>query len=276
MVILGQPALRNPAEYRWNGSTRILHPVTSRGPPAVAGPRIAKWTCEKCANRVYDPNPDYIRVKRSVLTEKHKSEEKSIALHLPSRCRACDTLYGRKKRMYNRVSRIWEFSWKEAQPKFGKGFGRPKFITWAKPTQPCEIDNYVSERESEINYVKSKMRSALAILEKDFKIMGGTYVVECTTRMADPTIPGNFMKLKLHAHVHAVAIGPYIPDFYNKEKRKFERLFSLGLGRINYKAVKGHGKKAKYSMGDYISKYIIKEKTRSVTWGCMRKTKTCN
>ncbi len=273
MTILGQQPVKHPAEYRWIGNTRILTPVTSREASPQTGPRIARWTCEMCANRVYDPNPDYIRVKRSVLTEKHKSEHKSIALHLPSRCKACDYTYTRKKRMYRRVAKIWDFSWKEALPKYGKGFGRPKFITWARPSQPSEIKDCVSERESEIKYVKSKMRSALAILEKDFRIMGGTYVVECTTRMADPTIEGNFMKIKHHAHVHAVAIGPYIPDFYNKENKKYERLFSLGLGRINYKAVKGQGKKAKYGMADYITKYIIKDKTRSVTWGCMRRTK---
>ena len=71
---------------------------------------------------------------------------------------------------------------------------------------------------------------------------------------------------KHHAHVHMVAIAPRVP---RKSFVEFCTILQpLGLGRITYNAPGGVG--ARKKVAAYISKYLVKEKTRSVTFGILR------
>ena len=244
MRILGQPAVQMPVP--------ILTPLTSKEPPAKA--RIAGWTCEQCLWRVYDPNPDYFSSERNAFQRETKSGRIHVALHLPKRCKECDGKYRRNKRMKVRTRRIWDFSW--TQPKTYK---RPKLITFALPSKPTSSIS----AESEVKLLKKKMRQAKEILKDELCVRGGTYIIESTTRMVE--LNQGFMHFKHHAHCHMVAIAPFIK--HDKLPGKCEALMKIGLGRINYEAVKTINEVAVY-----ITKYLTKNKTRSVTWGIMRKT----
>jgi len=100
-------------------------------------------------------------------------------------------------------------------------------------------------------------------------VKGGTYVLECTTRSIDgfgATI------YKHHAHVHMVGVAPYIHR--TKLKAFCEQLMPLGLGRINYVAPKGQYREAVAQVAGYISKYLVKDKRQTRTFGIMRGAKS--
>jgi hypothetical protein len=159
-----------------------------------------------------------------------------------------------------RTRAIWDFSWSMKN----KLYKRPKLITFALPSKvTAEFSP-----ESEVKLLKKKMRQAKEILEEDLGVKGGTYVLETTTRLVE--LDQGLMHFKHHAHIHMVAIAPFISRFYKPENKHLrEALMKIGLGRINYKAVKTINEVA-----TYVTKYITKDKTRSVTWGIMRKTKS--
>jgi hypothetical protein len=62
-----------------------------------------------------------------------------------------------------------------------------------------------------------------------------------------------------------VGVAPYIAE--KKLPEKSQALKKIGLGTINYLAVRN-----KKQVSSYITKYLTKGKTRSVTWGCLRNT----
>ena len=241
MQILGQPAVRMPEP--------ILTPLTSKEPTAKKG-RVAGWTCKRCVQRIYNPNPDYW----SWVDLSRRTGRQGVALHLPKRCTDCDAKYRRNKRMKVRTRKIWDFSW--TMPKHYK---RPKLITFALPSKPTAEFS----PESEVKLLKKKMRLAKEILSKELGVKGGTYVIESTSRLVE--LDQGLMHFKHHAHCHMVAIAPYIA--HDKLPGKCAALLPIGLGRINYEAVKTVNEVAVY-----ITKYLTKDKTRSVTWGIMRKT----
>lgn len=155
-----------------------------------------------------------------------------------------------------RMDKIWDES-------FGFVTGiykMPKLITFALPSTNSES---YSDRDLEITRLNSKLKSALSILKRN-GVMGGTFVVECTSRLVP--LEEGFMSWKHHAHVHMVALAPFIPK--NHFKEFCEILLPMGLGRINYQAPKGRN--AESAVASYISKYISKDAARSRTFGMMR------
>ena len=108
-------------------------------------------------------------------------------------------------------------------------------------------------------------------------VIGGTYVIECTTRLIWSDLAVEEQMWKHHAHVHMVGIAPAIHR--TKLKDFCEMLMPLGLGRINYKAPRGKwveypGAKfyltAEKQVAKYIGKYLVKDQRSSRTFGVLR------
>jgi hypothetical protein len=78
------------------------------------------------------------------------------------------------------------------------------------------------------------------------------------------------MVYKHHAHIHMVAVAPFIHS--SKLSEFCEILLPLGLGRINYVAPRGAGSKNK--VASYISKYLTKDGRVCASFGIMRQSKT--
>lgn len=94
-------------------------------------------------------------------------------------------------------------------------------------------------------------------------------MLECTTRLIWTDLAVSNQMWKHHAHVHMVAIAPFLPLDTLKEFSKC--LLPIGLGRINYEAPQGYWKTAKKRVARYISKYLIKDNLSSRTFGLLRK-----
>ena len=143
----------------------------------------------------------------------------------------------------------------------------PKLITFALESGKSDS----TEATSEMKVLRSKMRPAKKILSEEVGVRGGTYVLESTTKIygirngEDWVKDQAFMSFSHHAHCHMVGVAPYINK--NKLTEKTENILKpIGLGTVNYVAVT-----ERKEVASYITKYLTKGKTRSVTYGCMRK-----
>ena len=215
------------------------------------------FTCPKCTyrgNRTHDSN--YVT---STTVDAHGNRYRSWSEsdRYPERCRECNRQARRHSRMVNRLSKIWRISYDLSN----RDYARPKLITFALPS----IITFSPEPDSELQNLKALLPRARKLLQKDWRILGGVYVPEVTTRAYE------FMgttSYKHHAHVHMVAIAPFLP---RKSLLRFsECLLPLGLGRINYVAPSGHWKSAKRKVASYISKYLCKDGRRASSFGIYR------
>ena len=137
-------------------------------------------------------------------------------------------------------------------------YRRPKLITFALPS----LWTFDPDGVDELKQLRSLLPAARKILF-EHGVIGGVYVPEMTTRSYQD-IGGEVFKH--HAHIHMVAIAPFV----NKDKLKefCEILMPLGLGRINYVAPRGAGSKNK--VASYISKYLTKDGRVCASFGIMR------
>lgn len=214
------------------------------------------FTCDKCTyrgNRTHDSN--YVSIK-TVDGMGNSLRRWSESDKYPERCTECNRKAKRHTRMVNRLTKIWRISYDLGD----KRYARPKLITFALPS----VFTFNSEPENELQNLKQRIPEARQILQ-DWGILGGVYVPEVTTRSS------LFMGTrcyKHHAHVHMVALAPYMPP--RTLKRFSECLLPLGLGRINYVAPSGHWKSAKRKVASYISKYLTKDGRRTSSFGIYR------
>ena len=148
----------------------------------------------------------------------------------------------------------------------------PKLITFALPS----VETIKSEAEDEIKKLEKLLPKARSLLTEN-GVLGGTYVIECTTRLIWSDLAVEPQRWKHHAHVHMVAVAPGIHR--SKLKDFCEMLIPLGLGRINYKAPKGKWIEypgvrfyltAEKQVAKYISKYLVKDQRSSRTFGILR------
>ena len=159
--------------------------------------------------------------------------------------------------MRRRLEKIWQLSW--AEP--AQIYRRPKLITFALPS----TWTFDESAEGDVKKLDKILPAARQVLI-DNKVKGGSYVLESTTRQYD------FMGTtvyKHHAHVHMVAVAPFIHK--SRLKEFCESLLPLGLGRINYQAPSGKYKDAVRQVAGYISKYLVKDKRQARSFGIMRK-----
>lgn len=182
------------------------------------------------------------------------------ALHFPHRCTNCNTLQRRYQRMRKRLDKIWKLSYVIGERKYA----RPKLLTFALPSVQTEL----ATNKIELKKLNKLMPKAIEKLKSN-GILGGTFVVECTTRLIWSDLVVEKQQWKHHAHVHMVGIAPYVHK--TKLASFCEMLLPLGLGRINYVAPGGKWKDAKAKVASYISKYLVKDKRSSRTWGILRK-----
>lgn len=231
----------------------------------ISSPLINKewgFTCESCP---YVPEvseeDDYIRIQRrkTINNPNNKSDTISLNLRFPIRCKSCDTKKKRAKRRSQAISRVRQMAIGIGQ--FHPTYNSAKLMTFALPVQPSE--DY-EERNVQIKLLEKKLPKARKILMKN-GTLGGTFAIECTSRLANlDQYPNSFMHWKHHAHVHAVCVSNYV--HHSKLKAYCEILLPIGLGRINLKAPKNFDK-----VSEYISKYLSKENQRHRTFGIMRK-----
>lgn len=211
----------------------------------------AGFTCDDCPDPFYDQEDDVVYFGYNPNTMRRRSKN----LKYPERCRACDTHYRSYKRMRKRLDKIWDISYEK-----GGRYSRPKLITFALPS----MVTFESDPETELKKLNDLLPKARTVLF-EHGVLGGTYVPECTTRSYEVM---GVKSYKHHAHVHMVALSPFIP---RKELKVWcEQLLTIGLGRINYEAPKGNWRDAKKRVASYISKYLVKDGRSSRTWGIMR------
>ena len=214
------------------------------------------FTCEECHFRPgRDSEDDYIRVARA--NPSWRYSHRSFNLKYPERCRKCSRNSKRYYRMRRRLTKVYNVA--EALGEDDYRYRRPKLITFALPS----LFTFSEDGDAEMAALKKLLPAARKILQ-EHGVLGGVYVPEMTTRSYQD-IGG--MGFKHHAHVHMVAVAPLIHK--TKLKEFCEILMPLGLGRINYKAPRGKGSKAKVAR--YISKYLTKDGRVCASFGIMRK-----
>ena len=235
----------------------------------IAKGRLWKYTCKNCGYipdkdpilcddtiRWIPPEAEYVKTDR---ISKRTGERGLSPLHFPDRCLSCKQRYRRATRMGKRVSRIYE----RANSMYST-FKKPKLVTFAIPSEYFTWENNQdmrTTREGEIARLNSKLpRARKKLMENGIK--GGTYVVECTEKIIYDFDNFTHPQYKFHAHVHMVCIGKYVRDL----PVWCAQLIEMGLGRINYEAVKN-----KERLVEYVSKYLVKDKQQSRTFGIMRK-----
>jgi len=234
------------------------------------------FTCKACLHvptRTIDEDglqieeDDYQRTHRNSPVKDDKTKKN---LRWPVRCRPCDTENRRYHRMVKRLKRIYAMS--EGIGQFLPIMRMPKLITFALPS----VETIESDSSSEIKKLEKLLPKARTLLTKN-GVLGGTYVIECTTRLIVSDLAVEKQMWKHHAHVHMVAVAPAIHR--TKLKDFCEMLMPLGLGRINYKAPKGKWVEypnvkfyltAEKQVAKYIGKYLVKDQRSSRTFGVLR------
>lgn len=234
------------------------------------------FTCKACPHvpsRTLDEDglqieeDDYAATHRVSVVTGGKTKKN---LRWPVRCRSCDTENRRYHRMVRRLKRIYEMS--EGIGQFIPMLRMPKLITFALPS----VETIESDGEGEVQKLEKLLPKARKLLTSH-GVLGGTYVIECTTRLVWSDLAVEKQMWKHHAHVHMVAIAPAIHK--RKLKEFCEMLMPLGLGRINYKAPRGKwvefpGVKfyltAEKQVAKYIGKYLVKDNRSSRTFGILR------
>ena len=234
------------------------------------------FTCKACLHvpsRTLDEDglqieeDDYQRTHRNSPVKDDKTKKN---LRWPVRCRSCDTENRRYHRMVKRLKRIYAMS--EGIGQFLPIMRMPKLITFALPS----VETIESDSSIQVKALERLLPKARELLTKN-GVLGGTYVIECTTRLIWSDLALEQQRWKHHAHVHMVAVAPGVHR--SKLKDFCEMLMPLGLGRINYKAPKGKwveypGVKfyltAEKQVAKYIGKYLVKDQRSSRTFGVLR------
>jgi hypothetical protein len=215
------------------------------------------FTCDECPfNPEKDDSDDYVRVARKANPD-WRYATRSFNLKYPERCKKCERNKKRYQRMRRRLTKIYDIAesldnWK---------YRRPKLITFALPS----IWTFESDGSEEISKLRKTLGKARELLTKN-GVLGGCYVPEMTTRCVDDI---GSVVYKHHAHIHMVAVAPFVSK--QKLKEFCEILMPLGLGRINYVAPRGAGSKNK--VASYISKYLTKDGRVCASFGILRKSK---
>ncbi len=184
-----------------------------------------------------------------------------MPLNLPRRCNKCKAEYRRTTRMRKRVQRIYDIcetmEWK---------YKFPKLVTFALPSKwfSSSADDSYTTREKEMELLNLKLKNARKVLERN-GVLGGIYVLECTYKwipdLDDFTSPSH----KFHAHVHMVCVAGY-----QRNLKEFCTILQpLGLGRISYEVVRSRSRASRY-----VAKYLVKDGTRSRSFGVFRQSVT--
>ena len=243
----------------------ILSPLTSK----------EGWsnTCPKCPwNPPKDPNDvdDYIRVVRVDPTHEKYGFLTSHNLKYPKRCNSCEAKKKRTQRLRKSISRLFGMS--TGIGCFHNSYNYPKLITFALLNDYYQTDEPWIVRKRLTKEMNKKLPKALKRLQKA-GTLGGTFVLECSTKLIWSDLATEPQMWRHHPHVHMVAVSNFV--HWKRLPKYCEMLMDLGLGRINLEAAK-----KSHSVAAYIGKYLAKDGFRARTFGIMRKVpkweKQCN
>ncbi len=238
----------------WTGAI-ILSPLTSK--------EGWSFTCPKCPwVPPKDPNDveDYVRIVRTDPNHPKYGYLRSVNLAYPERCTECDTKKKRNQRLGKSISRIFGMS--AGIGCFYPSYNYPKLITFALMHDYYSINDPKDDRTRLVEELNSKLPGALKLL-KSKGTLGGTFVLECSTRLIWSDLAEEPQMWRHHPHVHMVAVSNFV--HWKKLPGYCEMLMPLGLGRINLKAPRSSKPVARY-----IGKYLAKDGFRARTFGIMR------
>ena len=232
----------------------ILSPLTSK--------EGWSYTCPKCPwNPPKDPNDveDYIRV-RKWNSEWHE-KDLVINLRYPKRCNTCEAAKKRNSRLGKSIARVFGMS--AGIGCFYPSYNYPKLITFALLHDYYSTNDPIDDRARLIEELNSKLPGALKLL-KSKGTLGGTFVLECSTKLIWSDLATEPQMWRHHPHVHMVAVSNFV--HWKKLPGYCELLIPLGLGRIHLQAPRSSKPVARY-----IGKYLAKDGFRARTFGIMRK-----
>ncbi len=221
------------------------------------------YTCAKCPfvpGR--DSVDDFVKIIRVDPNHKLYGYEKSINLRYPMRCRECETKKKRAKRLSVSIGKVFNMS--AGIGSFYQTYNYPKLITFALIDDYYQTGEPYEDRKLLIEKMDKLLPGAIKLLKKR-GTLGGTFVMECSTKLVWSDLATEPQMWRHHPHVHMVAVSNFV--HHTKLKQYSEMLLPMGLGRINLKAPKS----AK-PVASYIGKYLAKDGFRARTFGIMRKT----
>lgn len=228
--------------------------------PVTSKEREFSFTCDEC---FFVPSADGIDdIQTLPIISEITGRKKTINLRFPTRCKRCEREKKRDYRRRKQMRRVYDVA--NTIGIFLRTYHRPKLITFALPSERSEC---YSDRDDQIQLLLAKMPRARKQLMQS-GTLGGTYAIECTSRLVPMNDGGHLLQWKHHAHCHMVAISNFV--HHTKIKEYCEQLMNLGLGRINLKAPQNYR-----AVSTYISKYLNKENQRRRTFGIMRGLSTC-
>ena len=230
---------------------RISSPLTSK-----------EWgfTCPKCDFVPgYSDVDDYIRVMRQ--RGELRGITRSVNLRFPHRCKSCEAAKKRTSRLKKSITRVFGMS--AGIGAFLPTYNFPKLITFALIDDYYSSGNPSADRSKLIQKLNSKLPKVWKLLGSK-GTLGGTFVLECSTRLIWSDLATEPQMWRHHPHVHCVAVSNFV--HHSKLVEYCESLLPLGLGRINLKAPK-----SSKPVANYIGKYLAKDGFRARTFGVMRK-----
>ncbi len=148
---------------------------------------------------------------------------------------------------------------------FRRTYNFPKLVTFAL------LDKYYSRGDPSVDrsVLLEKLNSKLPKVWKKLMnqgMLGGTFVLECNTKLIWSDLATEPQMWRHHPHVHCVAVSNFVHHTKLVEwSGQFFNDPSSELGWIHLKAAK-----AINTVADYIGKYISKDKVRARTFGIMR------
>ena len=235
-------------------------------PSIISSPLTSKewgFTCAKCPfvpDR--DSIDDIVRVMRVDPNHPLYGYEKSINLRFPMRCNKCEANKKRTKRLSVSIGKVFNMS--AGIGSFHQTYNYPKLITFALLDDYYQVGEPYEDRKLLIDKLNKKLPRAIKLLMKR-GTLGGTFVLECSTKLVWSDLATEPQMWRHHPHVHMVAVSNFI--HHSKLKQYSEMLLPMGLGRIHLQAPR----KAK-KVASYIGKYLAKDGFRARTFGIMRKT----
>ena len=220
-------------------------------------------TCAKCPwVPPKDPDfvDDYIRVVRRDPEHPLFGFKKSVNLFYPHRCKSCERSKKRNQRLRKSIAKVFGVS--AGIGAFTPTYNFPKLITFALMHDYYSCNEPVEDRKRLVADLNSKLPNALKLLQSA-GTLGGTFVVECSSRLIWSDLAVEPQMWRHHPHVHMVAVSNFV--HHTKLQEYCAMLLPLGLGRIHLKAPK-----SSYKVAAYIGKYLAKDGFRARTFGCMR------
>lgn len=239
----------------------VVDAITIISSPLTSKEESWAYTCPKCP---YIPPTesidDIVRIIRLDTSHPLHGYPKYVNLRFPMRCKPCEARKKRTQRMRKRIAQVFRMS--AGIGAFRRTYNFPKLVTFALLDEYYSRGEPSEDRTTLLNKLNVKLPKVWKTLMNK-GMLGGTFVLECNTKLIWSDLATEPQMWRHHPHVHCVAVSNFI--HHKKIVEYSAQLLPMGLGRINLKAAK-----AINTVADYIGKYISKDKVRARTFGIMR------